>query len=226
MTSSGQQPGAAGPEHERGVVPEYGYDDSTPRLSAAYIRPAVDTVLPDQASGRRVLDMGCGNGHNARWLSEKGWKVTGIDASQQGVTQARMAVPDGRFEVGEITEEFIASLNEEPFDLVISTEVVEHVYAPRIWARSAFAALRPGGMLICSTPYHGYLKNLMISLENGWDRHINPLWDGGHIKFWSPTTLRALLSEAGFGDFGFVGAGRLPYLWKSMVITARKPGAS
>jgi 2-polyprenyl-3-methyl-5-hydroxy-6-metoxy-1,4-benzoquinol methylase len=39
-----------------------------------------------------------------------------------------------------------------PFDLVLSTEVVEHCYAPRLWAAAAFTALRPGGLLIASTP--------------------------------------------------------------------------
>lgn len=52
-----------------------------------------------------------------------------------------------------------------------------------------------------------------------WDFHANPLWDGGHIKLWSRTTLTKLLEEAGFTDVQFRGAGRLPYIWMTMVMS-------
>ena len=78
-----------------------------------------------------------------------------------------------------------------------------------------------GGEMIISTPYHGYLKNLLISLLNGWDKHFTVLLDGGHIKFWSKKTLSQLLNEFGFSIIDFKGAGRFPYLWKSMFIKAK-----
>ena len=81
------------------------------------------------------------------------------------------------------------------------------------------ALLRPGGTLILSTPYHGYLKNFVLAATGGLDAHFTALWDGGHIKFWSYKTLTALLKEAQFEGFHFAGAGRLPWLWKSMVIS-------
>ena len=84
-------------------------------------------------------------------------------------------------------------------------------------------ALKPGGSLICSTPYHGYVKNLLLSLAGKWDTHADPLWDGGHIKLWSRKSLGRLLSEAGFEDLSFKGVGRLPWLWMTMVMKAKKP---
>jgi 2-polyprenyl-6-hydroxyphenyl methylase/3-demethylubiquinone-9 3-methyltransferase len=56
------------------------------------------------------------------------------------------------------------------------------------------------------------------------DAHFTALWDGGHIKFWSRGTLSALLQDAGFEVVAFRGAGRWPWLWKSMLIAARRPG--
>jgi hypothetical protein len=53
---------------------------------------------------------------------------------------------------------------------------------------------------------------------------VNPLWDGGHIKFFSRRTLAALVSGSGFTDLSFSYFGRAPLLWKSMVCTARKEG--
>ena len=112
----------------------------------------------------------------------------------------------------------------EPFDAVTSFEVVEHLYDPRSWARSCFAALRPGGLFLCSTPYHGYLKNVALAASGSMDKHFTVLWDGGHIKFWSVKTLSALLTEAGFRDIQWKGYGRLPYLWMGMVRVGKKPG--
>ncbi len=109
---------------------------------------------------------------------------------------------------------------EHSFDLVISVEVIEHVYDPRVFLAGARAMLRQGGRLLVTTPYHGYLKNLLIAGLGKSDSHYNPLWDGGHIKFWSKTTLSEALRECAFDDIRFAGAGRIPYFWKSMILTA------
>jgi len=171
----------------------------------------------------RVLDVGCGNGSTAGQFIDLGCKVVGVDLSEQGIAQARQAHPQGRFEVLAATDDLPETLGENPFDIVVSTEVVEHLYAPRLWARGCFHALRPGGRLICTTPYHGYLKNLALSLANKWDTHADPLWDGGHIKLWSRSTLKSLLEEAGFKNVQFKGAGRLPYLWMTMIMSGDRP---
>jgi len=207
--------------------------------------------LLTQLRGMRVLDVGCGNGFMCGQFLKLGCEVTGIDLSEQGVARARESFPAGRFEVMGVEELAAASRGVCPwaispslgsvfpktsgsvdkasgswagaFDIVISTEVVEHLYRPREWARGCFAALRPGGRFVCTTPYHGYLKNLAIALAGKWDRHASPLWDGGHIKLWSKRTLFALLQEAGFRDLEFRGIGRVPGLWMTMVVAAVRP---
>ncbi|MBL4901134.1 MAG: methyltransferase domain-containing protein, partial [Desulfocapsa sp.] len=77
--------------------------------------------------------------------------------------------------------------------MVISSEVVEHIYDPRLYANNISKLLKPSGILLISTPYHGYLKNIALALAGAWDKHFTALWDGGHIKFWSYCTLKELL---------------------------------
>ena len=115
------------------------------------------------------------------------------------------------------------AIGNENFDVAIATEVVEHLLRPRNLPSFAKRLLHPGGHLIISTPYHGNLKNPFIALSNKWDSHLSPPWDGGHIKMWSRKTLSQLLREAGFRVVRFIGAGRVPFLWKSMIMVAQKP---
>jgi 2-polyprenyl-6-hydroxyphenyl methylase/3-demethylubiquinone-9 3-methyltransferase len=204
---------------------EYDWQTAAPSHIEAYLLSPLSQLLPapDKLANSSVLDIGCGNGWLTAWLADLGCVATGIDPSSSGIEQARLAHPHLNFYSSPATPDLLQTLGLNPFDLVVSTEVVEHCYAPRVWAAACFNSLRPGGQLICSTPYHGYFKNLALALAGHFDSHFTALWDGGHIKFWSYHTLSQLLTEAGFVDLKFMGAGRIPYLWKSMLFSACKP---
>ncbi len=73
-----------------------------------------------------------------------------------------------------------------------------------------------------STPYHSYLKNLVLAVTGMMDAHFTVLWDHGHIKFWSMPTLTKLLKEAGFNAVRFERVGRVPILAKSMIAVATR----
>ncbi len=117
-----------------------------------------------------------------------------------------------------------ARLETSGVDAIVASEVIEHLFRPRVLMRFAQAKLRPGGFLLLSTPYHGYTKNLILSLLNKWDFHHASHTDGGHIKFWSRRTLTRLLQAEDFDVIHFEGLGRLPLLWKSMLLIAQKKG--
>lgn len=202
---------------------DYGFGDEQASHMHAHFMPAILRLAGDLKSGTRVLDVGCGNGAACAEFIRRGCTVVGIDLSQQGIEVARKTYPKGRFEVLAADADVLNNLGEAPFDLVISTEVVEHLYDPRSYARGCFAAVKPGGLFICTTPYHGYFKNLVLAVLGKWDSHANPLWDGGHIKLWSRNTLGKLLIEAGFTDLKFQGVGRFPGLWMTMAMAGRRP---
>jgi 2-polyprenyl-3-methyl-5-hydroxy-6-metoxy-1,4-benzoquinol methylase len=173
-------------------------------------------------NARRVVDIGCGNGALCRELAGRGHEVVGCEPSAEGVHFARSSAPELVFhQIG--VDDDPTRVGEESFDVAIATEVIEHLVRPGDLLRFAKRLLRAGGYVIISTPYHGYLKNLVLALTNKWDAHLSPFWDGGHIKFWSRRTLSQLLNDAGFRVVRFIGAGRLPFLWKSMIIVAQKP---
>ncbi|MCK6693193.1 MAG: class I SAM-dependent methyltransferase, partial [Thermoanaerobaculia bacterium] len=169
------------------------------------------------------LDLGCGNGALAGKLLNEGFNVYGIDASTSGIDIARRMHGEDRFFLVDIAHKTLPeAIRSYKFDAVISTEVIEHIYSPKSYMQFCRNILEDSqGILILSTPYHGYLKNLALALSGHLDSHFTALWEGGHIKFFSSKTIRKLFEANGFNCLGIYGAGRIPYLWKSMVVVGK-----
>lgn len=186
-------------------------------LSKVLRRLTIDTSI------RLVLDAGCGDGN----FASAGYQVFGLDLSHSGI---RIATSRGigAFQKASLYDDLTAPFaGVERSDAIVSVEVIEHLYSPRTCIRGAFDAIRPGGLLILTTPYWGYAKNVVLAMTNRMASALTALWDGGHIKHWSRKTLSSILTEQSFEVVGFDGAGRnIPYLWNGMVLTARKPMAS
>jgi 2-polyprenyl-6-hydroxyphenyl methylase/3-demethylubiquinone-9 3-methyltransferase len=201
------------------VIPEYGYEDVT--CWSEYLWPSVRKIIESRTfTARRAFDLGCGNGSVSGLISKLGFQVTGVDPSESGVRVAAASFPDLKFFKGSTYDDLAAQYGR--FPLVVSLEVVEHCYEPRRFAHALYALVDDGGIAIVSTPYHGYLKNLALAVAGKWNDHLGPLWDGGHIKFFSIAALRTILIEAGFRNIQFVRAGRIPPFAKSMIAVAGK----
>ena len=204
-------------------MPHYKYQQSGEGFAHSYLLPILMDCL-GECSGP-VLDLGCGNGWIARCLLDAGIDVYGVDASISGVEIANGLAPGRFFQLDVQSGQLPVELDSISFKTVISTEVIEHLYDPRGFLDFANRILtrggQSGGKMVVSTPYHGYLKNLILALVGKTDSHFTVLWDGGHIKFFSRSTLESMLVERGFIVERFEGAGRIPYLWKSMLVAAR-----
>ena len=176
-------------------------------------------TLAEKNKKLRILDLGSGNGSLSNFLTQKGYDVVGVEESTSGIEMACKNFLDCQFIQGSNYDLPHHKLGEK-FDLIISIEVIEHLFYPKELLRSAKRYLKPGGRLILSTPYHGYLKNIALSVSGKMDKHFTCLWDGGHIKFFSVATLKELLESEKYEDIQFTFAGRFPYLWKAMLCSS------
>lgn len=204
------------------AVEDYGWSSDQGPQSCGYIAPRILAILR-RLDVARVLDLGAGNGALCASMKAAGYEVVGVEYDKRGVEiagRSHPGIPFYCFGVQDDPAELLA--HEREFDVVVSTEVVEHLFSPHLLPIYARGVLRAGGYVVVTTPYHGYLKNLALSIFGHWDAHHTSLWHGGHIKFWSRATLSRLLSENGFRVVGFSGVGRVPFLWKSMILTGRK----
>ncbi len=205
------------------VTNRFKWGNASLTCAHSYLMPKVISILqsfPDEME-KKIFDLGCGNGSVDFELDRLGWRTTGIDSSEEGIEKSRKAYPHLDLHLGSVYDSLTEQYGEYP--VCLSLEVVEHLFDPKLFAKNLFRLVRPGGTAILSTPFHGYFKNLAISITGKWDKHFTALWDGGHIKFWSPSTLKLLLKEVGFKDFKFYYVGRIPVLAKSMIVVAKRP---
>jgi 2-polyprenyl-3-methyl-5-hydroxy-6-metoxy-1,4-benzoquinol methylase len=200
---------------------DHHFNSEKPSYLWYYIQQPLLSLLSKEKN-TCILDLGCGNGYFVKYLVSQGFNAYGIDASTEGIGIAKKAHPD-RFFIQDLSENSLPEpIRHLTFDTIISTEVIEHLYNPFTFMALCKDVLsQTQGEMIISTPYHGYLKNLMLSVFNKWDVHTNPVAVGAHIKFWSKATLGRLLTESGFTVTDFVGCGRYPYMWKSMIVKAK-----
>jgi 2-polyprenyl-3-methyl-5-hydroxy-6-metoxy-1,4-benzoquinol methylase len=209
-----------GPGASRSHYWEWTSADRAP--NHGYLVPAVLAAL-GRPEGRRLLDIGCGNGALTAELALAGWEVTGIDFEESGIERARQAHPGVTFAVHDIYRPLPSGLRGR-FDAVLSAEVIEHLFLPRELFARAREAVAAEGSLVLTTPYHGYAKNLALAVTGRFDGHWVPTSDYGHIKFFSRRTLGALARECGVEPVCWRRVGRIPPLAASMIMTGRLPG--
>ncbi len=175
-------------ENQMSNYTEYGWENGEATDAHSFLFPELLKCLSGEKE-RCILDLGCGNGAVANRLIAEGWNVYGVDASVQGIRIAN-SKNNNHFFLMNFDEDLIPEgVNQLNSSIIISLEVIEHLYNPQKYVQLANKLLPVGGRLIMSTPYNGWLKNVALSLTNNMDRHWNPLWQGGHIKFWSRKTL-------------------------------------
>lgn len=159
----------------------------TPELLHEYLGPErlafYDEVAVRCGDGalRSVVDVGCGSGHLlAAVLSRvsRAPLTVGVDASPQAIARLREVVPSAQGIVASVYD-VAQCLDHASFDLVLCTEVLEHLERP-LDALEQLQLLRaPGGRIVATVP----------------DGETDDF--EGHVSVWSLDDFRALLSHAG-----------------------------
>lgn len=142
-----------------------------------------------------IVDFGCGNGkilEEIRKINSNA-KLIGLDVSETALQQAKRDLPGIEFYKINDGEKF--PLNNDCVDFIFSSEVIEHIYDVENAFKEIARILRPGGRILFTTPYHGFFKNLLITLF-AFNKHFNPT--GAHIRFFSKKTLLDLLDKNNF----------------------------
>jgi ubiquinone/menaquinone biosynthesis C-methylase UbiE len=195
-------PGISNPDLRNLRRPRYGrpikdyYEDLWERLPAELDPPSFERrlkFLRDEArAGDRALDLGCGTGEFTEALARAGADAIGVDVAEAALARARARHPELEFHL--VPFDGPLPFEDGSFDLVWSSEVIEHVADTGQWLSEVRRVLAPGGRLLVTTPSHGRLRVAFGGVE----RFSEPL--GDHLHLYTRASLRTLLREFGFGE--------------------------
>lgn len=102
----------------------------------------------------KVLDVGCGNGVISIQLGRLGFNVTGIDVSEKTIQTASSNNPFEHVSFKVLSAEELVATG-ELFDVIICSEVLEHLSHPEQLLKTLYLSLKPNGILIVTVP-NGY----------------------------------------------------------------------
>jgi 2-polyprenyl-3-methyl-5-hydroxy-6-metoxy-1,4-benzoquinol methylase len=117
--------------------------DTNRRLEVIY-----EELLTEDITGKKLLDAGCGTGWFSAAAAKRGANVTSMDVGPELLKQVSKKCQT-ECVVGSILE---IPFEEATFDVVVSSEVIEHVVDPKKALSELFRVLKPGGTLVLTTP--------------------------------------------------------------------------
>lgn len=164
-----------------------------------------------------VLDVGCGTGIHTSILKQKTKRITGLDlknfVKEKYKFDFKLILGDGKK----------IPFEDKHFDFITCWDVIEHVEKDEVFLREIYRVLKPGGLLLISTPNKDRLSNRIISIfkEIRYPYYLgtNLDWEGDvwHIREYREEELEKLATKIGFkvvvkegiylGFYGFVRLG-------------------
>lgn len=176
------------------------------------VAPRRAFALANLSGADRVLDLGCGNGDLTADLAGAVGQVTGADVAEAALERARRRHPSVDLRL--VAIDGALPFEDGAFDVVWSSEVIEHVADTARWLSEVRRVLAPRGRLLLTTPSHGRLRLLLGGLE----RYSEPL--GDHLHLYTGRSLRELLNDFGFGEVSIRAAAGPPLLRRLLLARA------
>ena len=154
--------------------------------------------LAPRCAGATVLEAGCGEGYGADLLAGVARRVLALDYDAQAAAHAARRYP----RIGVARTNLVAlPVSDGAVDVVVSLQVVEHLWDQEGFLRECCRVLRPGGLLFVSTPNR-------LTFSPGRDTPLNPF----HTRELSAAELAGLVGDAGFADVEVLGLHHGPRL--------------
>lgn len=162
------------------------------------VREYILSQIPKKT--KNILDVGCGKAWVAKLCCPKNIEVVSMDIALTNVAKALKKYPfDNHSSV--VADVFTLPFKENSFDCIIASEIIEHVVYPDIFVKNLMQILKPGGVLIITTPYKEKLNySLCIHCNKLTPRHA-------HIHSFDEKILKELYNDSDVKSFEYITFG-------------------
>ena len=134
---------------------------------------------------RRVLDLGCGSGYGSARIAAFAKQVHAVDISAAAIAYASEKYKScANLSFAQIKPDAPLPLRDASFDVVLSFQVIEHVYDDQVYLSEASRVLQKDGVLILITPDR---RHRLLPRQKPWNR-----W---HLREYGATGLRKLVER-------------------------------
>jgi SAM-dependent methyltransferase len=179
-------------------------------------------------AGELLLDLGAGNGRHAYEAFRRGVRVVAADFNHADMVECRTMcaameavgeAPAGGLAAATVADGQLLPFADDTFDRIIAAEVMEHIPDDEVAATELARVLKPGGTIAITVP--SWLPEVVCWKLS--DEYHAPKSEGGHVRIYTATELRAKLRAAGLDVTADHRAHALhsPYWWLKCAVGVR-----
>jgi SAM-dependent methyltransferase len=167
----------------------------------------IDLIEQIPPTEKRVLDVGCGAGDNAKLLGKLKHELHGVTLSQ---SEAALAKPHFHSVVVADVETWAIPFEKEYFDAILFSHVVEHLVDPQATLVRLKQVLRTGGHLYLAAPNVLFWRQRFEFLMGKFEYLDEGILDRTHLRFFTHKSLGVLIEKAGFQIVQHRAVGHFP----------------
>ena len=183
--------------YNRNVISPYDYYIETSDDDKRTFEKRLNLIEKYTKRGR-LLDVGCATGTFSSVAKKRGWEVCGIDINEKSAKYCKeilgIDVQIGSFEAVETPKDF--------FDLVVMSDLLEHISSPTSALEKANGTMKVGGIIFIVTPK---IDSVMARVSRKRWLHLKP---NEHLYYFSSKTIFKMLEKTGFKIISITPIGR------------------
>ena len=173
------------------------YNDKSVHYGIGHTRLRKILDLAKNSFGGKILDIGCARGYLGRRIKEMGGKyVAGIEISQEAAQEAKTVLD--KVYVFDVQKHWLPEVKEQKFELVILSELLEHVFDPVFVLKNVSEILLSNGEVVITTPNFMVWTNRIRFLFGNFKYQEQGMFDFGHIRWFTYQYLQDVLKKSGF----------------------------
>jgi len=148
------------------------------------------------SSAKKILEIGCGEGHFCEQLIGKDTEIWGVEPDSDS---AEIAAKKLYKVLNKKINEAISQLPENYFDAIILNDVLEHLLFPWDDLKQLKSKLSDNGVIVSSIPNVRYIKNLYhVLINKNWEYTESGILDSTHFRFFTKKSMVNLFSMSGY----------------------------